>query len=88
MTTGLVITNCVNVRLNNISMEGMETAFEIYDSNDIRMNDIRLESTRTAIAGERIRGLTVNRMSHSEIGWHPRPAPLAVAVRRIVHGYV
>lgn len=88
MATGVLIRNCIDVQFNNISMGGMDTAFEIYDSDDIRMNDVRLESTRTAVAGERVRGLTVNRMSHSEAGWHPSPTALAVAVRRIAHGYV
>lgn len=88
MATGVLIRNCVDVQFDNVSMDGMDTAFEIYDSDDIRMNDIRLESTRTAVAGERVRGLTVNGMSHSQAGWYPRPTPLAIAVRRIAHGHV
>ena len=88
MATGVLIRNCVDVQFDNVSMDGMDTAFEIYDSDDIRMNDIRLESTRTAVVGKRVRGLTVNGMSHSQAGWYPRPTPLAIAVRRIAHGHV
>lgn len=88
MATGMLIRNCVDVQFDNISMDGMDTAFEIYDSDDIRMNDIRLGSTRTAVAGERVRGLSVSGMSHSQAGRYPTPTPLAVAVRRIVYGDV
>jgi hypothetical protein len=88
MATGILLRNCVDVRLDNISMTGMDNAFEIYDSDDIKMNDIDLRATRTAVKGERVRRLTASSVTHSEDGWLPRVTPLAIAVRRISHGHV
>jgi hypothetical protein len=88
MATGILLSNCVDVRLDNISMNGMDNAFEIYDSDDIKMNDIDLRATRTAVKGERIRRLTAKSVTHSEEGWLPCVTPLAMAVRRIAHGDV
>ena len=88
MATGILLRNCVDVRFDNISMTGMDNAFEIYDSDDIKMNNVDLRATRTAVKGERVRGLTANTVTHSEEGWLPCVTPLAIAVRRVAHGYV
>lgn len=88
MAIGVRIRDSRNIQFDSIVMRGMDTAFEIYDSDDIRMTSVRLESTRTAISGERVRGLVVKDMLHSEAGWHPKPTLLAYAVWRVAHGYV
>lgn len=88
MVTGILLRNCVDVRLENILMTGMDNAFEIYDSDDIKMKDIDIRATRTGVKGERIRGLIAKSVTHSEEGWLPRVTPLAMAVRRVTHGHV
>lgn len=88
MVTGIVMRNCTDVRINNVSMEGLDTAFEIYDSEDIRLNDVQLHSTRTAVTGERVRRLAAKNVQHSDAGWAPRVSPLAMAVWRVIHGNV
>lgn len=88
MATNVMIRNSKDLRFDNVSLSGADTAFEIYDSDDIRMNSIQIGSTRTAVAGERVRGLSVNGMTHSQEGWQPTPTRLALIIRSINNGYV
>lgn len=88
MVTGIVLRNCVDVRLDSISMSGVDTGFEIYDSEDIKMRDVELRATHTAVKGERVRGFSAQSITHSEAGWLPRLSPLAIAVWRVTHGDV
>ncbi|WP_028616729.1 hypothetical protein [Pseudomonas canadensis] len=58
MATGVLIRNCVDVRLDNISMDGMDTAFEIYDSEDIKLTKCHTDSSKL-VSGERLKRFEV-----------------------------
>ncbi len=88
MATGILMTNCVGAHIESCSIIGMDNAFEIYDSEDVLLKDVNISATRTAVKGERIRRLSADNFTHSSIGWAPRPKPLAIAIWRIVNGYV
>ncbi|AQT08907.1 hypothetical protein H78_02233 [Pseudomonas protegens] len=88
MITGIFLKDCVDVQLNDISMIGMDKAFEVYNSEDIRMRNVELKATRVAVAGAGNRGIKVERMHHSEAGWAPTPSRLALAIQGVIYAHV
>jgi len=84
---GFMIRNCKNLTFTGPSAKGMEVGFDISDSESINLIDANFE-TRTAVKGARVKGLQMTNLVHDDRGWISRPTPLAVLVRRAVHGDV
>jgi len=87
MATGILLRNCKDVTFTNVAMKGLDTGFEIYDSEDVRMTGVHCE-TRTAVSGERVKRLIASKMTHDDSLWMSQPTLLAILVRRAAHGHV
>lgn len=81
------ITNCRDVEITGTKIFGPDNGFEIFDSEDVKVKNVYCE-TRTAVYGERVRGLKVTNLSHDDRGGINRLTLLAVLVRRAAHGNV
>lgn len=88
MVVGVLIRNSSNVSVNGMKMVGVDVGVQMFDSEDIRLQDLTMLATGTAVAGERVRCLKAESITHSDTGWSPRTSPVAQAVRRAIHGHV
>lgn len=88
MATAIRATNSNNIRVSNVTVIGMDAGFDFSGSTGIEMENVNCQDTRVAVYGENVRDLRATNVNHSEADNVPQPTALAVAIWRIVHGYV
>lgn len=89
MTTGVTITNSAHVRFTDWKIGNMDKGFDIADSEDISIENVQCQSTRVAVAGERVKRLrAVGVTHHQATNWYPQLTLLAVLIRRASYGHV
>jgi predicted ATP-grasp superfamily ATP-dependent carboligase len=85
---GFLLTDCKNMTLTNVSSVNCDVGVGIADSSNIKIDGFKALNTKTAVKGERVRGLEAKNMFHSESDGLQNMSLLAVAIMRINHGYV
>lgn len=88
MSTGITIRNFAKVTMSNITVYKTDVGISVNDSGNVNMDKIHCESTRVAVATERVKQLEASNVTHKQSVHPPQPKLLAACIRSALYGDV
>lgn len=88
MATAIVLKSCTGVVLTDVVIEGFDTGTSLEDCSSVDLNGVQFLETTTGVLGRRLKDFKAQNITHTSPAKQTQYGPLALAIRRIVHGNV